>query len=56
MASRELECWKHGSAFSVETGVPSCLPAVKPVPTYQVVVQDGEVFVEREPTNKGAVR
>ena len=56
VASRELECWKHGSAFSVETGVPSCLPAVKAVPTYQVVVQDGEVFVEREPTNKGAVR
>ena len=60
--SRELECWKHGSAFSVETGEPSCLPAVKPVPTYQVLVRDGEVFVDREPTNtqepmnKGAAR
>ncbi len=43
--SMELECWKHGSAFSVETGVPSCLPALKAVPTYQVVVADGDVFV-----------
>lgn len=49
--SKELECWKHGSAFSVETGAPSCLPAVKPVPTYQVLVRDGEVFVDRKPTN-----
>lgn len=43
--SREIECWKHGAAFSVETGVPSCLPAVKAVPTYDVVVEGDDVFL-----------
>lgn len=45
VVSRELECWKHGSAFSVETGEPSCLPALKAVPVYRVLVEDGDVFV-----------
>ena len=43
--TRELECWKHGSAFSLATGEPSSLPATKPVPTYEVVVEDGDVKV-----------
>lgn len=46
--SRELECWKHGSAFSLETGEPSCLPAIKKVPVYRVEVRDGDVHVEEE--------
>jgi 3-phenylpropionate/trans-cinnamate dioxygenase ferredoxin subunit len=41
-----IECWKHGSRFSLETGEPDCLPATKPVPTFAVRVVDGEVFVE----------
>lgn len=40
-----LECPKHGSAFSLETGEALSLPAVRPVPTYDVVVVDGEVTV-----------
>ena len=44
--TKELECWKHGSAFSLETGEPSCLPALKAVPTYRVVMNDGVVFME----------
>jgi len=43
---RHIECWKHGSRFSLETGEPDCLPATKPVPVFDVVVKDGEVFVE----------
>ena len=42
---REIECWKHGSTFDLRTGEPQSLPATKPVPTYEVVVKDGEVFV-----------
>jgi 3-phenylpropionate/trans-cinnamate dioxygenase ferredoxin subunit len=42
---REIECWKHGSTFSLVTGEPQCLPAVKPVPVYEVVVEDGDVKV-----------
>lgn len=42
---REIECWKHGSAFSLETGAPSSLPATKPTPVYEVDVVDGDVYV-----------
>jgi 3-phenylpropionate/trans-cinnamate dioxygenase ferredoxin subunit len=34
--SKELECWKHGSAFSLETGEAMTLPATQPVPVYEV--------------------
>ena len=40
-----LECWKHGSAFSLETGEPTSLPATRPVPVYVARVVDGEVEV-----------
>lgn len=40
-----IECWKHGSAFDLRTGEPLSLPAVKPVPVYEVVVVDGQVKV-----------
>lgn len=42
---KEIECWKHGSTFSLVTGKPTCLPATKPVPVYDVVVQNGRVLV-----------
>ncbi|MEM9566124.1 MAG: non-heme iron oxygenase ferredoxin subunit [Actinomycetota bacterium] len=42
---KTLECWKHGSTFSLETGQPTCLPAMKPVATYGVAVVDGRVEV-----------
>ena len=41
-----VECWKHGSTFSLVTGEPQTLPATKPVPVYQVQVHDGSVMVE----------
>lgn len=41
-----IECWKHGSTFSLQTGAPQSLPATKPVPVYSVGVDDGSVFVE----------
>jgi 3-phenylpropionate/trans-cinnamate dioxygenase ferredoxin subunit len=43
---RELECWKHGSTFSLVTGEPQSLPATRPVPVYEVTVADGDVTVE----------
>jgi 3-phenylpropionate/trans-cinnamate dioxygenase ferredoxin subunit len=42
----QIECWKHGSCFSLVTGNPDTLPATRPVPTYTVLVRDGEVEVE----------
>ena len=41
----EIECWKHGSTFSLETGEPLCLPATQPVPVYEVEVEGDDVTV-----------
>ena len=42
---REIECWKHGSTFSLVTGEPQSLPATRPTPVYEVEVVDGQVVV-----------
>ena len=42
----ELECPKHGSAFRLETGVPSTLPATQPVAVYPASVVDGQIVVD----------
>ena len=31
-----IECWLHGSAFDVRTGVPTSLPAMTPVKTFSI--------------------
>ncbi len=41
----EIECWKHGSTFSLETGEPVTLPATQPVPVYDVLVEGDDVVV-----------
>lgn len=45
----EVECPRHGSEFDLRTGKPLSLPATKPVPTYEVVVEDGIAFLNWEP-------
>ena len=40
-----LECWKHGSLFSLESGEALTLPATRPVPIYVVRVDGDDVFV-----------
>ena len=42
---REIECPKHGSTFSLETGEPQSLPATKPVAVYSVRVEGDDVIV-----------
>lgn len=42
----EIECWKHGSTFSLVTGEPQTFPATRPVPVYDVVVQGNDVMAE----------
>ncbi len=41
-----IECWKHGSAFSLVDGQPQSLPATAPVPVYPVTVDGDEIVVE----------
>jgi 3-phenylpropionate/trans-cinnamate dioxygenase ferredoxin component len=43
---KEIECWKHGSTFSLLTGEPQSLPATLPVPVYTVRVEGDDVFVD----------
>ena len=45
VSDRTIECWKHGSTFSLDSGKPSCLPATKPVPVYDVTIDNGDVLV-----------
>ena len=42
---RTIECWKHGSTFSLETGEALILPATKAEPVYDVRVDDGQIVV-----------
>lgn len=43
---KEIECWKHGSTFSLVDGEPQSLPATKPVPVYKVSVNGDDVTVD----------
>ena len=40
-----VECWKHGSAFSLLDGHPLSLPATQPVARYTVSVEGADVVV-----------
>ena len=44
-----LECWAHGSRFSLVTGRPSTLPAYEPVPVFRVTVDGDDVLVDPTP-------
>jgi 3-phenylpropionate/trans-cinnamate dioxygenase ferredoxin subunit len=44
-AEREIECWKHGSTFSVVDGKPQSLPATRPVPVYDVRREGDDILV-----------
>ena len=45
---REIECWKHGSTFSLVDGEPQSLPATRAVPVYTVTVEGDDVLVSLE--------
>lgn len=40
-----IECWLHGSAFDLNTGRPTSLPATQPVPVYLAEVSGNDVNV-----------
>lgn len=42
----QVECPLHGARFNVKTGAVLCMPAVVPVATYEVKVEDGAVHVK----------
>lgn len=44
----QVECPRHGARFSVKTGEVLCLPAVVPIPRYEVKVEGDDIFVSVE--------
>jgi 3-phenylpropionate/trans-cinnamate dioxygenase ferredoxin component len=43
-----VECWLHGSRFDLATGRPLGLPAIKPVPVYDVKEDGDDLLVAVE--------
>lgn len=43
-----IECWAHGAKFSLETGKPLSLPAYEPVATYEVIIENDDIYLEIE--------
>lgn len=41
-----LECWAHGSAFSLRTGKALNLPAYEPVPVFVVEIDGDDVLID----------
>lgn len=41
-----IECWAHGAKFSLETGAALTLPAYEPVAVYEVIIDNGDIFLE----------
>jgi 3-phenylpropionate/trans-cinnamate dioxygenase ferredoxin subunit len=41
-----IECWAHGAKFSLTTGAALSLPAFEPVATYEVIIDNGDIFLE----------
>ncbi|MFN2588436.1 MAG: non-heme iron oxygenase ferredoxin subunit [Actinomycetota bacterium] len=48
----EVECPLHGSRFNVATGEVRILPATKPVASYSVKVEGGEILVGPKKTGE----
>ncbi|MDQ6767858.1 MAG: non-heme iron oxygenase ferredoxin subunit [Candidatus Eremiobacteraeota bacterium] len=46
LIGKEIECPRHGARFDVSTGNVTRLPAVRPVRTYPVHVNNGRVSVD----------
>ena len=41
----EIECWRHGSLFSLSNGEALTLPATRPVAVHDVEIVDGDIVV-----------
>lgn len=42
----QVECPRHGARFDVKTGAVTRMPAIVPVRTFPVKVEDGQIFIE----------
>ena len=49
LEGERIKCPLHGAKFDVKTGEAKSLPAVKAVPTHELKVEDGHVYVALNP-------
>jgi 3-phenylpropionate/trans-cinnamate dioxygenase ferredoxin component len=48
MEDGTIECAWHGARFDMATGRPTRLPAIKPIRTYEVRVENGDILIAFE--------
>jgi 3-phenylpropionate/trans-cinnamate dioxygenase ferredoxin subunit len=46
LEGHEVECPRHGARFDVRSGAALCLPAVSPVPIFEVRIEGDDVYIE----------
>jgi len=44
----DIQCPRHGARFSLKTGKATRMPAVEDITTYEVKIENGEVYIEME--------
>ncbi len=49
LEGEQIKCPLHGAKFDVKTGEARSLPAIKAVPTHELKVEDGNVYVALNP-------
>ena len=42
----EITCPRHGARFDVRTGAVLSLPATRPIPTYPVKIENGDIYIQ----------
>jgi 3-phenylpropionate/trans-cinnamate dioxygenase ferredoxin subunit len=42
----EIECPRHGARFNVRTGAVKTLPAIVPIPTFEVRIEGEDILVD----------
>ncbi len=42
----EIECPRHGARFNVRTGAVRTLPAIIPIPTFEVKIEGDDILVD----------
>jgi len=47
VSDHKIECWLHGAEFDLRTGSALTPPAVEPVPTFKVEIDNDEILIKR---------
>ena len=48
LLGEEIECPRHGARFNVRSGEVKVLPAIMPIPTFEVKIEGDDILVDVE--------